>query len=58
MRGLGFSIIKLSPDGDYVQSEEKISVGSRVRKISVFGSSIFLFTDNHEIFEVKYSPMQ
>jgi glucose/arabinose dehydrogenase len=54
MRDKSFYIAKLNPNKDAIQSLERISLGSRIRKIRSSENSIFLFTDDQSIVKINY----
>jgi len=57
MRDGSFYLSKFSPDQSYVQSMERIRLGSRIRKIKGIRNSVYLFTDSQSIVKIDYSKL-
>jgi len=57
MRDGSFYLSKFNPDQSYIQSMERVNLGSRIRKIRGLGNSVYLFTDNQSIVKVSYSKL-
>jgi hypothetical protein len=54
MRDKSFYIVKLNRNNDAIHSLERISLGSRIRKIRSSEKSVFLFTDDQSIVKINY----